>query len=75
MIVEPYLYGADKAGRQFLFGFQTGHESSAELTGWYLFEFSKISGIQLLDQQFSQIRYEYVIGKEELEIIFKEIEF
>lgn len=58
--VEPYCYGILKNGNEALRGYQIkGYSSSGKIFGWKLFHISKMKGIKIENEKFTEIRPRY----------------
>lgn len=50
-MVEAYIYGANRNGKEYIRGFQIGGTSCTEEVGWKMFDVSQIQAMTVIPQQ------------------------
>lgn len=72
-VVEPHCYGISTAGNEVLRGYQISGYSSSGKMGWKLFDLSKASSINVLNDSFSGPRPGYKTGDKNMQKIIIEL--
>lgn len=72
-IVEPHCYGLTTKGNEAIRAYQVDGYSSSGKMGWKLYDLSKASSINLLDQTFASPRDGYSQGDRGMSEIFIEL--
>lgn len=72
-IVEPHCYGITTANNEGLRAYQTvGHSESGKY-GWKMFDLSKASDIDVLNENYTSPREGYKRGDKGMKTIYKEL--
>jgi len=72
-IIKPHCYGITTAGNEGLRGFQVSGYSSSGKMGWKMFDLSKASNIEVLNDQFLNPEPGYKRGDKGMSSIYCEL--
>lgn len=71
--VEPYSFGKSLRENEVIRAYQIGGFSSTGSMGWKLYDISKISSLQILDDLLFESRFDYKKGDKSMVLIYCEI--